>query len=166
MTAGRMRGVELLLDGSLHAYDPHADKTLFEGVLQRRTIAFMIDLFIIAVPVGVIALLVFMFCTLSLRMNWTLLWLLIPLSIVWALVYYGTTMGGPASATMGMQAAGIEVRTWYGARCFPELGAAHGFLFWVLVTALTPLVLVAGMLNARHQLLHDLLLGVVVVRAR
>ena len=54
MTAG-MRGVELLLDGSLHAYDPGADKALFEGVLQRRIIAFMIDLFIIAVPVGVSA---------------------------------------------------------------------------------------------------------------
>jgi uncharacterized RDD family membrane protein YckC len=166
MTAGRMRGVELLLDGSQQAYDPRADSALFEGVLQRRIIAFMIDLFIIAVPVGVIGLLVFMFCTLSLRMNWTLLWLLIPLSIVWALVYYGTTMGEPASATMGMQATGIELRTWYGARCFPELGAAHGFLFWVLAAALTPLVLLVGMFNARRQLLHDLLLGVVVVRAR
>ena len=103
MTAGRMRGVELLLDRSLHAYDPHADNALFEGVLQRRIIAFMIDLFIIAVPVGVLGLLVFMFCTLSLRMNWTLLWLLLPLSMVWALIYYGTTIGGPASATMGMQ---------------------------------------------------------------
>jgi uncharacterized RDD family membrane protein YckC len=166
MTAGRMGGVELLLDRSLQAYDPRADKALFEGVLQRRIIAFMIDLFIIAVPVGVFGLLAFMFCTFSLKMNWTLLWLLVPLSIVWALIYYGTTTGGSASATMGMQAAGIELRTWYGARCFPELGAAHGFLFWVLAAALTPLVLVVGLLNARHQLLHDLLLGVVVVRAR
>jgi uncharacterized RDD family membrane protein YckC len=166
MTAGRMGGVELLLDRSLQAYDTRADKALFEGVLQRRIIAFMIDLFIIAVPVGVFGLLAFMFCTFSLKMNWTLLWLLVPLSIVWALIYYGTTTGGPASATMGMQAAGIELRTWYGARCFPELGAAHGFLFWVLAAALTPLVLVVGLLNARHQLLHDLLLGVVVVRAR
>jgi uncharacterized RDD family membrane protein YckC len=166
MTASRMRGVELLLDGSLHAYDPRADSALFEGVLQRRIIAFMIDLFIIAVPMGVIGLLSFMFCTISLKMNWTLLWLLVPLSVVWAFVYYGTTIGGPASATMGMQAAGIELRTWYGTRCFPELGAAHGFLFWALATVLTPLVLVVGLLNARHQMLHDLLLGVVVVRAK
>jgi uncharacterized RDD family membrane protein YckC len=166
MTAGGMRGVELLLDRSLHAFDPHADSALFEGVLQRRIMAFMIDLFIIAVPVGVLGLLVFMFCTFSLKMNWTLLWLLVPLSVVWALVYYGTTIGGPASATMGMQAAGIEVRTWYGVRCFPELGAAHGLLFWVLAAGLTPLVLMVGLVNARHQLLHDLLLGVVVVRVK
>jgi uncharacterized RDD family membrane protein YckC len=166
MKGGGMRGMELMLDRSLHAYDPRADSALFEGVLQRRIIAFMIDLFIIAVPVGVLGLLAFMFCTFSLNMNWTPLWLLVPLSVVWALIYYGTTIGGPASATMGMQAAGIELRTWYGARCFPELGAAHGFLFWVLTAALTPFVLVVGLLNARHQLLHDLLLGVVVVRAK
>jgi uncharacterized RDD family membrane protein YckC len=166
MRGGQLRGVELLLDTSLHAYDPYTDKALFEGVLQRRIIAFMIDIFIIAVPVGVIGLLVFMFCTFSLKMNWAVLWLLVPLSAIWALVYYGATMAGPASATMGMQTAGVEVRTWYGGRCFPELGAAHGFLFWVLAAALTPLVLVVGMFNARHQLLHDLLLGVVVVRAK
>jgi uncharacterized RDD family membrane protein YckC len=165
MTAGRLRGLELLLDKSLHAHDP-ADGGLFEGVLQRRMIAFAMDLLIIAVPVGVIGLLMFMFCTFSLRLNWTPLWLLAPSAVVWALIYYGTTMGGPASATIGMQAAGIEVRTWYGARCFPELGAAHGFLFWTLISMLTPLVLVVALFNARHQLLHDLLLGVVVVRTK
>ena len=166
MTAGPMRGMELLLDRSLHAYDTHADSALFEGVLQWRIIAFMIDLFIIAVPVGVIGLLSFMFCTFALKMNWTLLWLLVPLSVVWALIYYGTTIGGPASATMGMQAAGIELRTWYGTHCFPELGAAHGFLFWVLAAALTPLVLVVGLLNARHELLHDLLLHLKLIRLK
>jgi uncharacterized RDD family membrane protein YckC len=126
----------------------------------------MIELFIIAAPVGTIGFLLVLFCTFALKMNWTLLWLLVPMSAVWALIYYGTTMGGPASATIGMQTAGIEVRTWYGARCFPELGAAHGFLFWVLVAALTPLVLVVGLFNARHQLLHDLLLGVEVIRTK
>jgi uncharacterized RDD family membrane protein YckC len=166
MTTGRPRGVELLLDSSLHAYNPAADGALFAGVLQRRIIAFMIDLFIIAVPVGIIGLLVFMFCTFSLRMNFSPLWLLVPLSAVWALIYYGMTMGGPDCATMGMRMTGIEVRTWYGARCYPELGAAHGLLFWVLVAALTPLVLVVGLVNARHQLLHDLLVGTVVIRAK
>jgi len=165
MTAGRLRGLELLLDKSLHAHDP-TDAGLFEGVLQRRMIAFAIDLFIIIVPVGVIGLLMFMFCAVSFRMNWTPLWLLAPSAAVWALIYYGATMGGPASATIGMQAAGVEVRTWYGAPCFPELGAAHGFMFWALVSMLTPLVLVVALFNARRQLLHDMLLGIVVVRTK
>ena len=128
-------------------------------------IAFAIDLFIIAVPVGVIGLLMFMFCTFSLKMDWTLLWLLAPLSAVGALIYYGMTIRGPASATIGKQTAGIEVRTWYGTPCYHELGAAHGFLFWVLAAALTPLVLAVGLFNLRRQLLHDLLLGVGVIRS-
>jgi uncharacterized RDD family membrane protein YckC len=36
-------------------------------------------------------------------------------------------------------------------------------LFWASVSLLTPLVLVVGLLNGRRQLLHDLVLGTVVV---
>ena len=36
-------------------------------------------------------------------------------------------------------------------------------LFWTSVSLLTPLVLVVGLLNGRRQLLHDLVLGTVVV---
>ncbi|MDB5564159.1 MAG: hypothetical protein JWP84_725, partial [Tardiphaga sp.] len=43
------------------------------------------------------------------------------------------------------------------------LGCAHAVLFWASVSFLTPLVLVVGLLNGRRQLLHDLVLGTVVV---
>jgi uncharacterized RDD family membrane protein YckC len=43
------------------------------------------------------------------------------------------------------------------------LGAVHAILFWVTISALTPLVLVIGLLNARGRLLHDFLLGTVVI---
>jgi uncharacterized RDD family membrane protein YckC len=112
MTVGRLRGMELLLDTSLHAYDPAADSRLFEGIFQRRIIAFMIDVFIIAVPVGIVGLFGFLFCTLFLQMNFNLLWLLAPLSALWALIYYGATMGAATCARIGMQTTGIEVRTW------------------------------------------------------
>jgi uncharacterized RDD family membrane protein YckC len=36
-------------------------------------------------------------------------------------------------------------------------------LFWVLLSSLTPLVLVVGLLNERRRLLHDIVLGTVVV---
>jgi hypothetical protein len=35
-----------------HAYDPVAQAELFEGVLSRRVIAFLVDLFMIAVPLA------------------------------------------------------------------------------------------------------------------
>lgn len=166
MIGRNLHGMSLLWDAPLHAFSPTTDGELFEGVLQRRMIAFVIDLFIITVPVGVAALLIFLFSAFSLRMNWTLFGLLAPLSAIWALLYYATTMGGPKSGTIGMQIAGLEVRTWYGARCYAELGAAHGLLFWAFATALTPFILLVGLFNARRQLLHDILLGVVVVRFR
>jgi uncharacterized RDD family membrane protein YckC len=43
------------------------------------------------------------------------------------------------------------------------LGAVHVIFFWVLTTALTPLVLIVGLLNRRRRLLHDFLTGTVVI---
>jgi uncharacterized RDD family membrane protein YckC len=57
------------------------------------------------------------------------------------------------------------VRTWYGAPCYFLLGAVHALVFWLTVSALTPLVLVVGLLNDRRRLLHDFLLGTVVINS-
>jgi uncharacterized RDD family membrane protein YckC len=78
-------------------------------------------------------------------------------------MYYGMTMGGPASATIGMRAVDLEIRTWYGAPCYFLLGAVHSITFWVLISALTPLVLLVAFFNERRRLLHDILLGTVVI---
>jgi uncharacterized RDD family membrane protein YckC len=146
-----------------HAYDPHAHPELFEGVLARRIIAFVIDLTIIAVPVMLACVFILLFSVITLGFGLLLFFLLYPGTIVWALFYYGTTMGGPASATLGMRAVDLEIRTWYGAPCYFLLGVVHGILFWVLTSSLTPLVLLVGLFNERRQLLHDLLLGTVVI---
>jgi uncharacterized RDD family membrane protein YckC len=86
-----------------------------------------------------------------------------PIAVVWALFYYGTTLGGPASATIGMRAMEIEMRTWYGASSYFLLGAVHAIVYWVSVSVLTPLILVVGLFNARGRLLHDFLVGTVVI---
>jgi uncharacterized RDD family membrane protein YckC len=164
MTGGILRGVDLLMDTDSYAFDRVVDRELFKDVLSRRIIAFLIDLFILAVPIMLAALFLFLFVAFPLRTGWAGFWLLGALSVIWMLIYYGATIGGPASATMGMRAVGLEVRTWFGSRCYWELGAAHGMLFWVIASALTPLVLLFGLLNARHQLLHDFLLGTVVIK--
>jgi hypothetical protein len=39
------------MDIKPHAYDPSRNPELFEGVLARRIVAFMIDFIVIAVPV-------------------------------------------------------------------------------------------------------------------
>jgi uncharacterized RDD family membrane protein YckC len=164
MTESRPSGIDLLVDANLYAYDPAINPELFEGVLSRRVVAFLIDLLIIAAPILLAALFIFLFGVFTLGSGWMLFWLLGPMSAIWLLVYYGITMGGPASATIGMRTVGLEMRTWYGEPCYWELGAVHGLLFWVLISALTPLVLVFGLFNKRHQLLHDFLVGTVVIK--
>ena len=46
--------------------------------------------------------------------------------MIWALIYYGATLGGPHSATLGMRVMDLELRTWYGAPGYFVLGACHG----------------------------------------
>ena len=42
-----------------HAYDPAANPELFEGVLARRVVAFLIDLIILAIPIVLLAMFIF-----------------------------------------------------------------------------------------------------------
>lgn len=146
-----------------HAFDPILSPELFEGVLPRRVIAFIIDVVIIAVPVVLAAIFIFLLGIVTLGVGWVLYWVLSPAAIVWAVFYYGLTFGGAQSATIGMRMVDIEMRTWYGAPAYFVLGAVHGILFWVLISALTPLVLLVCFFNHRHRLLHDIILGTVVI---
>jgi uncharacterized RDD family membrane protein YckC len=146
-----------------HAYDPAATPELFEGVLERRVMAFLIDVIVIAVPLVLFALFILVFGLFTLGLGFFLFFVYGPIAVVWALLYYGMTLGSPRSATIGMRVMDIEMRTWYGAPCYFVLGAVHAVGFWVSVSFLTPFVLVVGLLNARKRLLHDMVLGTIVV---
>jgi uncharacterized RDD family membrane protein YckC len=148
-----------------HAFDPDSQPELFRGVLTRRVFAFLIDLVVLSVPVILGYIFIFLFGIVTLTLGWMLFWLAWPATIVWAIVYYGASIGGPHSATMGMRAMDLEVRTWYGAPGYFVLGACHAVLFWVSISFLTPLVLLVGLLNGRRRLLHDIILGTVVINS-
>ena len=84
--------------------------------------------------------------------------------MIWAILYYGFTLGGPASATIGMRVMDLEMRTWYGAPAYFVLGAVHAVG-----------VLVHGLVSSRRSscwlpsstsaggCLHDILVGTVVI---
>jgi uncharacterized RDD family membrane protein YckC len=148
-----------------HAYDPVANPEMFDGVLVRRAIAFLIDVIIIAIPVLFAALFILVFGLVTLGLGWALYWLLWPATVIWAVVYYGLTFGSAASATIGMRVMELEMRTWYGAPAYFVLGAVHGILYWVTISFLTPLVLVVAFFNERRRLLHDMLVGTIVINA-
>jgi uncharacterized RDD family membrane protein YckC len=146
-----------------HAYDPATNPELFEGVLPRRAVAFFIDLIIITIPIVFAALAIFLFGIVTFTLGWWLFWLLPPTATIWAICYYGLTLGGPASATIGMRVMDLEMRTWYGAPMYFLLGAVHAIVFWITTSALTPLILLVGLFNERRRLLHDMLVGTVVI---
>lgn len=146
-----------------HAYDPAANPELFEGVLARRVVAFLIDFIIVAVPVVLAAMFIFAFGVVTLGIGFALYWLLSPASVIWALVYFGVTLGGSRSATIGMRIMDLEMRTWYGAPAYFVLGAVHAIVFWFSVSFFTPFVLLVAFFNQRRRLLHDILLGTVII---
>jgi uncharacterized RDD family membrane protein YckC len=144
------------------AYDPATRPELFEGVLSRRIIAFVIDAVLIVLLMIPAALVVFILGIVTLGIGWLLYGALF--AIV-ALGYVGLTLGGPNSATVGMRTSGLEMRTWNGSGMFPLLAVMHALIFWFSVGLLTPLVLLVGLFTYRKQLLHDLLLGVVMLNS-
>ncbi|MEZ5820055.1 MAG: RDD family protein [Xanthobacteraceae bacterium] len=148
-----------------HAFNPDTQPELFDGVLSKRVFAFLIDLIVIVVPVVLGYLFILLFGLLTLGLGWMLFWLAWPATVVWAIVYYGATLGGPRSATVGMRVMDIELRTWYGAPGYFVLGAMHAVLFWVSISFLTPLIVLVGLFNDRRRLLHDIVLGTVVINS-
>ena len=151
------------IDIKPHAYDPAAQPELFEGVLARRVVAFAIDFVIIAAPIVLAAMVIFAFGVVTLGLGWALYWLLPPGSVLWAICYFGLTLGSPASASIGMRVMDLEMRTWYGAPAYFVLGAVHAILFWLSISALSPLILLVCFFNQRRRLLHDIVLGTVVI---
>jgi len=160
-TGPRKYGVSF--DIKPHAFDPAATPELFDGVLARRVIAFVIDMLIVGAPIVFIALFIFVFGVVTFGLGWALYVLLYPAAILWGLFYFGFTLGGPFSATIGMRLMDIEMRTWYGAPAYFVLGAVHVVIYWITVSVFTPLILLVGLFNDRRRLLHDFLLGTVII---
>lgn len=146
-----------------HAFDPWEQPELFRGVLTRRVFAFLIDLLILSVPVVLAVLFIAVFGLVTLGLGWALFWLVSPASVIWAIFYYGMTLGGQRSATVGMRMMDLEMRTWYGEPSYFLLGATHAVVYWISVSVLSPLVLLVGLFNSRRRLLHDAVLGTVVI---
>jgi uncharacterized RDD family membrane protein YckC len=143
-------------------YDPRTQPELFDGILSKRIIAFVIDAVLIVALMIPAALIILILGVITLGLAW---FLFPALFAIVALGYLAFTLGSPASATIGMRATGVEMRTWNGRKMFPLLAVMHGLIFWFSVGILTPLILLVGFFTERKQLLHDLLVGVVALNA-
>jgi uncharacterized RDD family membrane protein YckC len=163
MAASEPKRIGVSFEVKPHAYDPVTNPELFEGVVARRIVAFLIDFLILSLPVVFVSMFIFAIGIVTFGLGFFLYGLLWPGMVVWAVVYYGMTLGSASSATIGMRIMDIEMRTWYGAPAYFVLGAVHAVVFWITISAITPLVLVVCLFNERRRCLHDFLVGTIVI---
>ncbi|SJZ86067.1 Uncharacterized membrane protein YckC, RDD family [Consotaella salsifontis] len=133
----------------------------YRGVRRRRIVSFLLDYFFIALLTIPASIIVFLLGILTLGLGWMLFAVLVPLV---AAIYVGFTMGSRGHATPGMRLAGIKIERLDGGPIDPLFAILHGVLFWAGNVILTPAILLFGLLTARKQLAHDLLLGTVMIR--
>ncbi|MDR6189138.1 RDD family protein [Agrobacterium sp. CMT1] len=139
------------------------DWRAYSGVLSRRVFAFLIDYAIVLLLCIPAAVIVFFLGVITLGLGFILL---PSLFIIVAVLYFGMTLGGPSQATPGMRAMGIAMARMDGRRIDFLLSTVHIVLFWIINSVLTPLILLAGLFTERSRLVHDFLLGTVIVRTR
>jgi uncharacterized RDD family membrane protein YckC len=142
-----------------HAFDPVTQPQLFDGLIRKRCVAFIVDAIIILVLTVVAYLVVALLGIITLGLAWLLLGLVFPAV---GLGYNALTIGGPNSATIGQRMMGLEVRMWFGGKVSPLIAAFHALLFWFSLVVFCPILLWA-FFDTRKRCLHDILAGVVVV---
>jgi len=127
----------------------------FCGVTWRRFVAFCIDFAIISLVFTALGFLI----VLSLGL-FAALWSLTPLLPI---AYHSWMIAGRRSATFGMQAMKVEVRTMDGRR--PSLLQAFVMtaLFYLSLAFLTPLILMIALFNKRGRCVHDILSGTAII---
>ncbi len=142
-------------------FDPVREPELFAGVLGRRILAFIIDVVLIGAFELVAVLVILALGLVTFGVAWFLFAL--PFFAIVAVLYVALTLGGPNAGTPGMRLAGLAIRSTDGARIGVFIAAAHVILYWVSVSMLTPFILLIGLFSNRKRLLHDMLLGTVVM---
>ena len=134
------------------------------GVLGSRLFAWLVDI-VVLFFLG--WLVVFLLALLGV-VTFGATWLLLPIATVaTALGYAAITIGGPRQATLGMRMAGLRVETASGGRPDALAAAVHALFFYVAAgtVALWFLDILCGLARSDRRLGHDLLTGLVVVRA-
>jgi len=146
----------------IYRTNPFDEDLLTEGVLTRRVFAWLIDVLLIALIFVALWFVLMLFGLLTLGLGLPLLGVLpfIPFC------YHMLFLAGPASATPGQQALGLIVRRNddFG-RPTPVQAVVSTLLFYATL-ATTGLLLLVALFTVRRRTLHDLLSGLVVVRAR
>lgn len=140
--------------------DPLEAPELYEGVLWRRVVGFLVDVTILAVLIGGLWLVLVLLGILTFGLLMPLKVLVIPFV---PLAYHGGLIGR-YGATPGMRLFDLEVRAWTGAPPGYPQAFLMTVLFFATVIPTSWLVLLIALFTDRRRTLHDILSGTLVVR--
>ena len=141
--------------------DPATAPELFEGVLTRRVVAYCIDLAIMAALVVVMSIIGLIAGFLTLGLAWVALVFVIPAAIV---LYYAATLGSSKRATIGMQMMDIVLTPTRGQPLDGWMAIFHAAVFWITIWICWPISLAFALFTPRRQMIHDLVVGSLMVR--
>jgi uncharacterized RDD family membrane protein YckC len=144
---------------SARSLDPIAFPWRYHDVRRKRMVAFCLDFLIVCVLTVVASGIVLLLGLLTFGLAWMLFGGIFPTI---AILYTALTISGPRRGTLGMRAAGLEMRMWYGEPVSFIVACMHIVFFYLSVTFLTPFILVVSLFDSKKRLLHDLVLGTVV----
>ncbi|KQN72558.1 RDD family protein [Devosia sp. Leaf64] len=141
--------------------DPANAPELFEGVLTRRVMAYFIDLMIMGALVLAALMIGGVLGFFTLGLAWIALPAVIPGAIV---LYYAATLGSSRRATVGMQMMDIVLTPTRGQPLDGWMAIFHALLFWVSFWISWPISLLFALFTPRRQMIHDLIVGTLMVR--
>jgi uncharacterized RDD family membrane protein YckC len=138
------------------------DELLTGGVMSRRCVAWVFDVFLIAVLLWILWWILVMFGLLTFGLGFGAMSILplVPFG------YHFLSLLGSSSATPGQQMMGLTVRRDFDLGPPTALQALISVLAFYLTLATSGLLLVVALFTTRHRTLHDLVSGLVVVRVR
>ena len=141
--------------------NPYLDDDLLTGgVMSRRCVAWLFDIFLIGVLVWVLWWILVLFGVLTLGLGFGAMSILpfVPFC------YHFLSLLGASSATPGQQMMGLTVRRDDDLGPPTALQALASVLLFYLTLATSGLLLLVALFTSRHRTLHDLVSGLVVVR--
>ncbi|MCF6302061.1 MAG: RDD family protein [Devosiaceae bacterium] len=140
---------------------PSTAPELFDGLLKRRVLAYLIDLAVLAGIVVLVSLVSLVLGILTLGATFVTVIFAIPLAIV---AYYSVTLGSEKRATIGMGMMDLVLTPVRGGPLNGWRAFAHPLVFWLTIWILPPLSYLFALFTPRRQMIHDLIMGVLMVR--
>lgn len=155
-----------ILENAPEWNDPWSQPRYYMGVTPRRVYAYLIDLMVVAILLGMVWMAAILLGALTLGLLWPLMMAVVAATPI---LYHTLTIAGPRSATLGMRAAGLRVMS-VGPNAFASDGrpsllqaAIQTICFYGSVMVTGSLILLVALFNPRRRTVHDMLAGTVVV---